>query len=234
MKRIRKSSPPGEYASWCMPTRDWKPSWAALDDDRSMRRVLVAALVKDQRGLCAYCNARITPQRGRYHVEHLLPRRLSKPDAPLDDIQSQAVERSGIPRERLDIDYRNLLACCPNQTGSRGSKGCGDYKSDRVLSLTPLQPQCEAAFRYGVNGGIESEQSEGVDAIRILGLGRPALQRARREALEGWLEVLDELLDELEGLPAQQLRARLEERLDDDPLPEFVVAARQLLLSTDD
>jgi len=103
--------------------------------------------------------------------------------------------------------------------------GCGDHKGERILALTPLEPRCEQAFRYLLTGSIESDCDDGVQAIRVLGLDRANLTRARRDALEGWLLVLEQL----DALPSDQSRAQLQMLLNRDPLPEFVVAARQLV-----
>lgn len=184
-----------------------------------MRRQLVDALLLEQGSLCAYCNTRITGEHGRHHIEHLLPRRLVT-SVRLTADEDTSIQRSGIPRETLDIDHRNLLACCPNQDGPDGRAGCGDFKGSRLLSLTPLEPRCEAAFRYLLTGTIESDIDEGRTAIRVLRLDRPELDRARREALEGWLLILGE---------EETTPAHLQRLLEAEPLPEFVIAVRQLL-----
>lgn len=220
MKHIAKRSPPDEYRAWCTATDGWKPSWAALCDDRPMRRRVVEALLAEQGSLCAYCNARVSGENGRHHIEHLLPRRLLDPGVALEPDERLGLERSAVPREALDIDHRNLLACCPNKVDKHGQAGCGDSKGSRVLPLTPLDPGCEAAFRYLPTGTIESELAEGRATIHILRLDRPELARARREALAGWLLVLDDPMT---------TPAHVQRLLEADPPPEFVIAARQLV-----
>jgi uncharacterized protein (TIGR02646 family) len=225
MKHIRKQAPP-EYAAWCTPTEQgWNPSWGALEADRSMRRCLVTALVTEQGHLCAYCNTRIAPEQGRHHVEHLLPRRLVDPRGVLDPEAAASIERSGIPRDRLDIDYRNLLACCPNKDGKIGTSSCGDHKGGELLSVTPLDHECETVFRYLLTGTLESDLADGRRAIDLLGLNRRQLEQARRKALEGWLEVALEV----QAMAPERRDAYLERLLDADPLPEFVIGATQLL-----
>lgn len=226
MKHIIKRAPPREYQAWCAATDDWKPSWAALCDDRPMRRSVIAALLVEQGSLCAYCNARISGEHGRHHIEHLLPRRLVDPAGELGSEAAQSIERSGIPRDRLDIDYRNLLACCPNKEGKTGTSGCGDHKGGGLLPLTPLDPSCETAFQYLLTGGVVSPLEAGQEAITLLGLDRRPLEQARRKVLEGWLEVA---LEVEATLPEDQCAAYLQRLLDAEPLPEFVVAATQLL-----
>jgi uncharacterized protein (TIGR02646 family) len=185
-----------------------------------MRRRVVDALLVEQGSLCAYCNARITHDHGRHHIDHLLPRRLLASDVQLTTEEMRSIQRSGIPRETLDIDHRNLLACCPNQDGKAGRAGCGDHKGSRILPLTPLELRCETAFRYLSTGTIEPESEDGRAAIRILGLDRRELNRARREALEGWLLVVQDPMT---------TPSHLQRLLEGDPLPEFIVAAEQLL-----
>lgn len=218
MKHIRKRDPPATYGRWCTATEDWKPSWAALVDDRTMRRCLVDALLAEQGHLCAYCNTQISAEPGRHHIEHLLPRRLLAKGTQLAPEEQACVERSGIPFEALDIDHRNLLACCPNKDVHQPDAGCGDHKGSRILPLTPLEARCETAFRYLPTGTIESDLDEGRAAIRVLGLDRPQLRRGRREAFDGLLMLL-----EAHGLAA------VERYVVTEPPPAFVVAATQWL-----
>jgi uncharacterized protein (TIGR02646 family) len=183
-----------------------------------MRRYLVDALLAEQGHLCAYCNVRIGREPGRHHIEHLLPRRLIDPTVRLTTEESASIAQSGISRDRLGIDHRNLLACCPNKDGKDGKDGCGDKKGAQLLPMTPLEPRCEEVFRYLLTGTIEADLEQGRTAIRVLGLDRPELTRARREALEGWLQIADELT-----------REQVQQLLEHESLPEFVIAARQLL-----
>jgi hypothetical protein len=225
MRYIRKSGPPREYAAWCTPNdTGWNPSWGALRG--AERRSLVKALLVEQGHLCCYCNCRVTERPEHHHVEHLLPRRLADLEAELTAEETASIVRFGVPRDRLDIDYRNLLACCPNKEGKRGRSGCGDHKGHRLLPLTPVDARCETAFRYLLSGAVESELTEGRRAIQVLGLDRSELARARKLALEGWMEVA---LEVEATLPENRRSAYIERLLEVDPLPEFVTAATQLL-----
>ena len=191
-----------------------------------MRRRLVDALIAEQGHLCAYCNIRIDERPGGHHIEHLLPRRLIASKTPLTEEEQASIERSGIPCDRLDIDHRNLLACCPNKDGKHGASGCGDHKGPRLLPLTPLEPRCETALRYLPTGAIESDEDDGARTIQVLKLDRPDLVRARRDALEGWLEVM---MDVEQALPLDEQARHLQRLLVVEPLPQFVIAASQLV-----
>jgi len=192
-----------------------------------MRRCVRDALLAEQSGLCAYCNQRVTAEPGDHHIEHLLPRHLVADDE-LTPLATSRIEASGIPRERLDIDYRNLLVCCPNQEGRTGRKGCGDHKSGQLLPLTPLESGCEAALVYLLTGMVRSPLKDGQRAIEVLGLDRVELRHGRKLALEGLLEIVAEIETMLPSERHAGHLHRLTEADDQGRLPEFVIALRQL------
>lgn len=185
MKWIQKSEP-AEYRVWCTPAEDWNPDWAALDEDRPMKRLLKLALLAEQGEVCCYCEVRISQD--AMLIEHLVP-------------------RAQVRGSSAEIAYDNLLASCPARPKRtpRRLRTCGDRKGDRALPLTPLQPRCEHAFTFGSDGSVRARPGEheedGKTALQILGLDSEDLTRQRAAALSPWLEILEELTaDEFDRL----------------------------------
>jgi len=77
-------------------------------------------LVREQRGLCCYCMARVRADRDAMKIEHW---------------HSQ----SGHPQEQLD--YTNLLASCMGNDGRyNAERYCDSSKGERELSRNPANP----------------------------------------------------------------------------------------------
>ncbi len=152
--------------------RDWNPSGCA----GPMR----AALVAEQRGLCAYCMQTISPHgpldypapqgNGGTRIEHFLPR---------EDYAEDMYE------------WSNLLGAC---VGYYGRPGHWDETCDRAkkATLSPVHPcrfppDVAALFTYRRAGTssrlllIESADAGGRAAIEVLNLNAQHLAERRRE-----------------------------------------------------
>ena len=131
------------------------------------------ALVREQRGICCYCMARIRPDTTSMKIEHW---------------HSQ----TSYPGEQLV--YSNLLAAC---LGSEGDKGrhqhCDSRKGDRDLSRNPANPadRVEKVIRYLPDGRITSnDPAFDSELNEVLNLNQPFLRNNRSEALHGFKNFL--------------------------------------------
>ena len=125
------------------------------------RPMLRERLVKEQRGLCAYCCRRITFDSA--HNEHIEPRHM----------------RDGSFSKR-SLDYDNIVASCNGSTCAH-HKG-NEYDEKRFVS--PLQADCEQRFRYDPDGFMRGDEY----TIDLLDLNAYSLRAARKavyKSLEG-------------------------------------------------
>lgn len=138
------------------------------------RDELLAALVKEQRGLCCYCMTRIPAKDGEARIEHW---------------HSQA----HYPGEQLD--YANLLAACPggeNKGQTPGPQHCDKHKRDKGLNFNPADPghAVEKKIFYLDDGTIRSTDEEFDEQINhVLNLNLKTLmnqRKARIDALALW------------------------------------------------
>lgn len=115
---------------------------------------LRAHLVNEQKGLCAYCCARITVDNS--HNEHIEPRH----------------KKDGSYSVR-SLDYGNIVASCNSDT-TCGKHKENDYDEKRFVS--PLQADCESGFSYDPDGYMHGDEY----TISLLNLNSYGLQKARR------------------------------------------------------
>ena len=117
------------------------------------RSELTKFLLKEQKGICAYCCGRI--KNGNVHNEHIEPR------------------HPGTFTSKRSLDYTNLVASC-NTLRTCGTKKENDYDETRFVS--PLNPDCEDKFTYYPNGTIEGDSY----TIDLLNLNDYELREARK------------------------------------------------------
>ncbi|MGN0506956.1 MAG: retron system putative HNH endonuclease [Lachnospiraceae bacterium] len=128
------------------------------DDERftPYKEQLRKELINEQKGICAYCCARIDVENA--HNEHIEPRHWKD-------------GRNSI----RSLDYTNLVASC---NGFHGEKTCGLHKGNEYDSekfVSPLYPECEEKFSYYPNGSIVGDDY----TIGILNLNSYQLRKAR-------------------------------------------------------
>ncbi len=117
------------------------------------RGILTDVLIKEQKGICAYCCGRIKKE--NVHNEHIEPRNPGK----------YVSKRS--------LDYSNLVASC-NTIRTCGRKKENKYDSDKFVS--PLEQECEKKFTYYGNGTIVGDEY----TINLLNLNDYELREARK------------------------------------------------------
>jgi uncharacterized protein (TIGR02646 family) len=126
VKAIQKGHPPQEFSEWYRKVDDTPLRYDDLRGD--LRDIVVAALVYEQGGLCAYCMLPIGALRTPATIEHYVPQ---------SDPQRGA---------RLDLRWTNWLAVCypvdhgsPPQKEANAGTGlhCDKARGDRPLLLRP-------------------------------------------------------------------------------------------------
>lgn len=171
----------------------------------------------EQGGLCCYCGLRIYENTvGRKQtVEHLISK--------------------GTNRELVG-EYKNLLLSCSVteddaallgviSTAHPDLKHCGESKGNMSLHYTPLQPQCETAFRYDSVGLVHGIDSNAEADIQTLNLNCHLLRTRRQAALSILFDADGNLLSDTE---LQMIMDSMTRRDLDRRLPEFCFVIRQV------
>ena len=171
---------------------------------RKVKDPLKAALTWEQGGLCCYCESDL--EFADSHIEHLEP-------------QSTHPHR--------DLDYDNMLCSCMKDLEANGDpKRCGHLKANGLLPVTPLDPSCEARFRFGLDGHIEPASPADLDAaetINMLGLNTPKMRDLRVKVLS--------VFDDLTPNQAATFAARYLTRSDAGCLRPYWTTIKQLFAS---
>ena len=163
MIHIQKNETPeflAEYAA--------KNPTATYDSDsfRPFYSQLREGLVKEQKGLCAYCCSRITPETS--HNEHIEPRHMKDGTA-----------------SRKSLDYHNIVASCNT------SSTCGFHKEneyDEKKFVSPLNEECESRFSYDPDGYMHGDEY----TISLLELNAYRLRMARKSIYKTLLSMSEE------------------------------------------
>jgi uncharacterized protein (TIGR02646 family) len=140
-----------------------------------LRAAVKAALVEEQRGLCAYTGIGIVSESS--HIEHLNPQ--------------QHCERGE------DVAYANLVACYPGPNDpyvpfGAHKKANWPTPAERHLFVSPRSRGCEARFLFNLLGAISAaaDNDAAVEkTIRHLGLDQKVLTARRKAAIEGTLQL---------------------------------------------
>ena len=179
----------------------------------------------EQGGVCCYCGMKLEyPFAPQYRVEHVKPK----------DSHRELVG-----------EYRNLLLSCRPTNEEKeireGSKSkaerkkymhCDEAKGSKEITYSPLDHDCEKAFRYDINGEIHHNKNypNAKKDIEILGLSGDYLTSRRKEAIDSLYDKDGNLLSN-EDLT--YFRDRLEKRSSDGKFAEFyfviIDAINQLL-----
>ncbi len=138
-------------------------------DNYTAKKELRHALVSEQRGLCCYCMARISAERGRMKIEHW---------------HCQA----HYPAEQLS--YRNLLGACLGEEGKPYElQHCDTRKGNQDLLWNPANFDVSSQLSYRPDGTIESDHGEFNRQVNeVLNLNVPFLKNNRKGVLDAVLE----------------------------------------------
>lgn len=171
MKYIQKSAPPESL-------EEYKKTEGASFDDLSdnhtnIKRELKNSLIAEQGGICCYCGTRI--DRTDSMIEHFKPK-----------------AKNCFPE--LQLEYSNLLASClggavERRTNKKFPIFCDANKRDRVINVSPTDPDCESYFEYDSAGHIHGTTPEAQHAIRILNLDNDVLNNRRKAAIGAYIKL---------------------------------------------
>ena len=138
-------------------------------------------LYDDQGGICCYCGLKLKyPFNPQFRVEHVKPK----------DSHRELVG-----------EYENLLLSCratkeefeirentPNREERRKLFHCDEAKGAEEITYSPLNPECENAYIYEIDGNIKGIDDTAKKDIETLGLGGDYLKRRRSEAISVWFD----------------------------------------------
>jgi uncharacterized protein (TIGR02646 family) len=102
------------------------PSFGGMKSDNggNTQKTLLKQLLKEQFGLCCFCQERVA---SKYLIEHFLPQSIFKNE---------------------EVYYYNLFLCCQTQGQ------CSDYKKEYLIGKFITHSKCESFFKYNWNGEI--------------------------------------------------------------------------------
>lgn len=174
MKYIQKTECPNSYSDWCTKVAGTnKSDWREVPS--AQKNMILAAMIEDQGGLCAYTMRRINIKSS--HVEHIKPRSRCQQDLC-----------------GSDLDYSNLVACFPRHD-VKGQPRYGArlkddwWDNDGAEFVSPLHLTCEQVFRFKLNGEIEAVNNriEAITTIDVLGLDHRSLTEDRKRFIEEFI-----------------------------------------------
>ncbi|MDR2757180.1 MAG: TIGR02646 family protein [Planctomycetaceae bacterium] len=145
--------------------------WNADEFDnkaKKLKQKIKNSLLTEQGEICCYCEERITIHNS--HLEHLKPKGKAE-------------------FAYLISNYENILCSCNN------TRSCGKKKGENVIPISPLDENCEDLFTYSDHGKIIGENQNANDTIRILNLDSEHFNSARRQIIETFIGVLDNVAD---------------------------------------
>jgi uncharacterized protein (TIGR02646 family) len=139
----------------------------------AVREPLLAALLDEQRGLCAYTGIAIDAVGS--HIEHLLP---------------QSHCHAG-----EDLAYANMVACypAPGTHAKFGAVRKGNWPSQAELTdfVSPRSAGCEQRFDFAISGAVRAAANTdraAQETIRRLALDHAALRARRQVAIDATLQ----------------------------------------------
>ena len=170
MRSIKKKQQPQELTDWKKSaTENWQPSYSELSG--KVKEAVYAALLTEQGHICCYCEREL--RENDFHLEHLNPQ----------------AEHSGD-----DLNFTNFLCSCLNTTAKGAPLHCGKTKANKIISVHPLQADCQKQFQFKANGKMKGIDEKSEATIEILKLNIPKLNDLRSKVLEVFLD--EDLTDE--------------------------------------
>lgn len=168
MRNIAKQPEPRSLTAWRATNPDDYDGYAHKEELR-------ASLVAEQRGLCCYCESKISPQIGSMKIEHW-------------------ASQSNYPAQSLA--YSNLLAACMGGEGNpRNEQHCDTFKGQMDLCRNPADPShnVEAMLHYLNDGSVTSPYDPfGTQLNSVLNLNNAYLKNRRKSVLDAFKKFLAE------------------------------------------
>lgn len=136
-------------------------------DTQDVYSVVLDSLMKEQGYICAYCMQRISNERGKATIEHIVPR-------------SYARDK--------ELDYRNMVAVCNGNRDARDNKikTCDAHRGNAKMIVNPLDPTTLSGIGYRKNGKIYSTDeriNQDLDVVLNLNCMERRLPENRKAAL---------------------------------------------------
>jgi uncharacterized protein (TIGR02646 family) len=179
MRNIKKSQEPDSLT-------EHKKKLHADYDNYADKKTLREYLVKEQRGLCCYCQSRIRPTCEEMKIEHWQCQ---------DNYQHR------------QLDYRNLLGACLGGHGrTPRDQHCDTRKGNTNIRLSPADPACnvEQLIRFLGDGRVKSDDADIDNELNsILNLNWTRLVNNRKAVLSAFQKALQagKKLDAAQELP---------------------------------
>lgn len=174
LDKLSLASPDSEYVE-LTGTQLYKKVWGM-----PTFTILKQHLYEEQGGICCYCGAKLEyPVNSKSRVEH--------------------VKSKNTYRELVG-EYENLLLSCDltedeynemsNSPKKRHKKylHCDAAKGSNEIIYSPLNPDCQNAYIYGIDGSVTGADEVAKKDIKTLGLGCSYLKRRRSEAISAWFD----------------------------------------------
>ena len=178
MKWINKSKEPNylqEYRGRTEPEQP-EPNYESFKTDIGLGDISPAtdlrkALLDDQGYICAYCMKRIPHS----HTE----KDVTSDNMKVEHLVAQSTERS--KKDKLDITYTNMLACCMGNKGKDEKyETCDTRKKDKPIKISPLEAAHIRTLKYGADGSIYSiDDAFDFEIKTILNLNEDNLKEQR-------------------------------------------------------
>lgn len=166
MKYIVKADEPKSFSDWkkLHPAKEYKD---LVDPEK---QDLKSALIREQKEICCYCERRISQEDS--HIEHFKPK-----------------DKSQFPQ--LQLDYKNLHACCVRVPTKSTPNICGNKKDNYYSNelISPLESDCASHFKYTSDGHIFQSDANNLRAkitIEKLGLDDPILVEKRKAVISAF------------------------------------------------
>lgn len=219
MRYIKKGEEPLSLKEWKLQQKNAGLP-LAYRDFRD-KRGLNAALIKEQHGICCYCEKRLDHFQGQKergaHNEHLVPE-----SGPWGEFDKQ-------------MEYGNLYACCIESQGMPKNKThCGEHKKDDVIYPFIQKENCVEYFRYNnlgeiiPNGDYPCWDDYLSHKSQLLGMVKEAVETIERLNLNCHSLVadrricFDELMDWSIGKDKQAIKNKMQEFETNSVFPEFI------------
>nr|WP_321377910.1 retron system putative HNH endonuclease [uncultured Bacteroides sp.] len=189
--------------------------------DFDKKKELNDNLRSEQKGICCYCQQKIThyqgDNNGGSHNEHLIP------------------ENGEYGRQDLQVVHHNLYASCNYSKGKcKGDQHCGEAKHDKLIAAFIKRIDCDKYFKYNVIGEIlpsgpynshqeyeehygdlTNDQRDAYDTIQTLNLNHESIKQLRKGDQK-------ELFKILGGKTREQVRTYIQTINTKDQYPRFI------------
>jgi uncharacterized protein (TIGR02646 family) len=164
MKYIKKGASPRQLTEWFngQPVENGDHINCRYEQlDPEVKNIVEQQLLQEQGWLCCYTGMSISGD--NFHIEHLIPRSISKSRGTHED-----------------VDYQNMLAAYPKGNCPFGAK----IRENKPIPITPLQPICEYKFQFDLEGNITGVDEDATYTINCLRLDHEMLDEMRKAAID--------------------------------------------------